>query len=125
MYHSILVARDPSRGLASSLPFAAGLAKGLGAPLTLLTVGPPTGRRQETSQAQAFLQGQIESLADAGLEADFILDSGRPRRQIIARTREDGFDLIVMGTRGRSGLRRGLLGGVTDQISAPPQSRCW
>ena len=116
MYHSILVPLDPSEGLASSLPFAASLAKGLGARLNLLAVVSPTGRRQETSRAQAFLQGQVESLADAGVEADSVVDSGRPGRQIVARAQEGGFDLIVMGTRGRSGLRRGLVGSVTDQI---------
>ena len=116
MYHSILVPLDPSQGLASCLPFAASLAKGLGARLTLLAVVSPTGRKQETSQAQAFLQEQVESLAVAGVESHSVVDSGRPDRQIIARTQQDGFDLIVMGTRGHSGLRRGLLGSVTDQI---------
>ena len=116
MYQSILVPLEPSQGLASSLPFAASLAKGLGARLTLLAVVPPTGRNQETSQAQAFLQGQVESLADAGVEADTVVDSGWPGQQIIARAPEGGFNLIIMGTRGRSGLRRGLLGSVTDQV---------
>ena len=116
MYDTILVPLDPSQGLASSLPFAASLAKGLGARLTLLTVVFPTGRGQETTQAQAFLQGQLDSLVDSGVEADSVVDSGRPGRQIIARAQGDGFGLIIMGTRGRSGLRRGLLGSVTDQV---------
>lgn len=112
MYHSVLVPLDPSQGLASSL------VKGLGARLTSLAVVSPTGRRQETSQAHAFLQGQVESLADAGVEADSVVDSGRPGRQIVARAPEDGFDLIITGTRGRSGLRQGLLGSVTDDVAA-------
>ena len=104
MYHSILVPLDPSQGLASSLPFAASLAKGLGARLTLLAVVSPTWRSRESSLSQTFLQGQVESLAEAGVDADSVVDSGRPGPRIIARVPESGFDLIVMGTRGRSGL---------------------
>jgi nucleotide-binding universal stress UspA family protein len=41
---------------------------------------------------------------------------GEPTREILRLAELDGFDLIVMGTHGRMGLNRFLLGSVAEQV---------
>jgi universal stress protein A len=47
--------------------------------------------------------------------------TGHPATEIVRVARENGMDLIVMGTHGRRGIRRLLMGSVADEVvrSAP------
>jgi nucleotide-binding universal stress UspA family protein len=59
---------------------------------------------------------EIEELATAnGLEVVTRIEEGDPYREILAFAGDD-MDLIVMGTRGRSGIDRYLLGSVTEKV---------
>lgn len=74
----------------------------------------------EQESAQAF--GQVEPLADeAGVELVTDVVEGPPEERIVDYAEEQPIDLIVMGTHGRGGLGRRLLGSVTEQVvrSAP------
>jgi len=42
--------------------------------------------------------------------------SGSPHKQLIDYAERHGIDLIVMGTHGRTGLDRYLLGSVTERV---------
>jgi len=44
------------------------------------------------------------------------VERGEPAEQIVARALDGEFDFIVMATRGNTGLRRMMLGSVTDQV---------
>jgi nucleotide-binding universal stress UspA family protein len=44
------------------------------------------------------------------------VESGRPEEVILAAAREGGFDMIVMGTHGRSGLSHLILGSVAERV---------
>ena len=44
------------------------------------------------------------------------VELGRPDRSIVDRAKTEEFDLIVMATRGKSGLSRLFLGSVTEQV---------
>jgi len=54
--------------------------------------------------------------ADVGLQVDYRLERGDPIAHILRTARETPCDLIVMGTHGRSGLGRLLMGSVAEQI---------
>lgn len=55
--------------------------------------------------------------ADAlGIEITTATISGRPARRIIAYAEENDIDRIVLGTHGRSGLARLLLGSLSERI---------
>jgi nucleotide-binding universal stress UspA family protein len=41
---------------------------------------------------------------------------GRPYEAIIETAREKGVDLIVMGSHGRTGMERLLMGSVTERV---------
>jgi len=41
---------------------------------------------------------------------------GRPSREIVSVAREEGVDCIVMGTHGRAGIDRLILGSVAERV---------
>jgi nucleotide-binding universal stress UspA family protein len=65
-------------------------------------------------------EGQLatlkESAAARGLTADTTVITGRPAHAIVERAREGGFDLIVMGTHGRTGLSHVVMGSVAERV---------
>lgn len=83
-----------------------------------------TGAMQEyaLSVAEARRSTAAESeaaaarLRSAGLEATAEVREGDPAQQIIAGAAQLGAGLIVVGTRGRTGLRRILLGSVGRRV---------
>ncbi len=122
MYKKILVPLDGSEVAASVLPYVGDLAKRLGASVTLFTV-VAAGRRAAgasdtavRAEAEAQARRQAQHLSAAGVTADVLVVTGQPVEQIISRGQSGGFDLIAIGTRGHSGIRRGLLGSVTDGV---------
>jgi nucleotide-binding universal stress UspA family protein len=61
--------------------------------------------------------GEVESLAaDTGLDAETAVAEGSPSKEIIRYAEANGCDLIVMGTHGRGGIDRLLLGSVAEKV---------
>lgn len=59
----------------------------------------------------------IEAAGDvAGVETTTVVRNGTPHEEILEYTRENDVDLIVLGTHGRSGLSRALLGSVAERV---------
>ncbi len=52
----------------------------------------------------------------AGVPARSALRSGVPFKEIVAAATDERADLIVMGTHGRGGINRALLGSVADRV---------
>ena len=69
--------------------------------------------RQEGDMAIKYVTDRAEA---AGLEAEGIIVQGHPAEEIIKYAEENSIDLIVMGTLGKSGLDRFLLGSVADKV---------
>jgi len=60
---------------------------------------------------------RIESLAaDSGVAVETAVVEGSPGREIVAYATDTDCDLIVMGTHGRGGIDRLLLGSVTERV---------
>jgi universal stress protein A len=55
---------------------------------------------------------------DAGVRASDVLVDGRAAERIVHLATERGADLIVMGTHGRTGMRKLLLGSVAERVIA-------
>jgi nucleotide-binding universal stress UspA family protein len=74
-------------------------------------------RRQYERQAHAVLDAELERVrAAGGTVAQAHLRMGRADREIVAVAEEIGAGLIVTGSRGRGGIRRALLGSVSDSV---------
>ena len=54
--------------------------------------------------------------SDSGLQIEHRLERGAPAERIIRVAHETGCDLIVMGTHGRTGLGRMLMGSVAEEV---------
>lgn len=67
-------------------------------------------------QAQEVLARARRLLEHRGLEAECEWRQGSPAGQILDVAREDGTDVIVIGSRGHSGIRGRVLGGITQRI---------
>ena len=119
---------DPSQ---AALHQAADLARFLGAELTVVHVLPPPPTLP--SDVAAVARGPIEPQPDdeeeavleawradaerrAGRAVASRLLVGEPAAQIARLAREEGFDLVVVGTHGRAGLRRAVMGSVAERI---------
>ena len=80
----------------------------------MLAAAPPVqGRKMAESDTHAFMAGA----RDAGIDYDLEIREGNPWREIQAAAAEMPADLVVMGTHGRGGPERFLLGSVAEKLS--------
>lgn len=125
----ILVPHDFSETAERALGFALDLGRRLGARLTILhTYEIATYGFAEAPSVSEELTEQIESAArsaldavqaracKSGLDVTGVLRRGSPWREIIAFAKESKADLVAMGTHGRRGLSRVLLGSVAERV---------
>jgi len=68
-------------------------------------------------QAKALVSKATEMLRGAGLDVTPALQEGDPRSQIIDVAKEWHADLIVLGSHGRKGLNRFLMGSVSEAVA--------
>lgn len=126
----ILVPIDFSDSSVRALRHSVGLVRESGGTLILLYVVPADYGllgigREEYGGLDKSLQREgarrLSSLADThiseGVEATLEVRIGRPAEQIVAAASESKCDLIVMSTRGHSGLDRLLIGSVADRVA--------
>ena len=70
-----------------------------------------------TRRGQGLLDEQVRKIkAAGGSVAQAHLRVGRPEAEITALAEEIGAGLIVVGSRGLGGLRRAMLGSVSDSV---------
>jgi nucleotide-binding universal stress UspA family protein len=81
--------------------------------LTLLSVIPKDVARPE---AEAYLERAKRALRRPGVQVRAESCLGDPASAIVAHAVSDRADLVAMSTHGRSGLRRLLLGSVTEKV---------
>jgi len=131
----ILVPTDLSEGAEEALDYACELAAQFGATIHLLNVisipalgVPELGVAMASSVIDSLIQDNktaLDALAQRKCAKATIgqqlLRTGDARDVIINAAKELGVDLIVMGTHGRRGVSRALLGSVTETVvrSAP------
>jgi nucleotide-binding universal stress UspA family protein len=123
-YHQILVALDGSPDAEAALRHAVTLARDQNARLTLLTVAPPVATPVGAAASappdlldihSKILREATESLPeDIGVTTR--LERGDAAETILRVVREDGQNLIVMGSHGHSRFHRALLGSVSERV---------
>jgi nucleotide-binding universal stress UspA family protein len=65
---------------------------------------------------QDRLREQLNDLRAPGVEVEHRLNEGNPVTEILGAAEEVNADLVVMGTHGRTGLGRLLMGSVAEQV---------
>lgn len=124
MYERILVPTDGSTNAEAAMERAAALATTFDAEVHVLHVIDT--RRYDTSiesaveplreRGEEYIERLVEIAEDADVPFTTAIELGRPAHQILEYVTDHDLDLIVMGTRGRGGLPRRLLGSVTDYV---------
>ncbi len=132
----ILVATDGSEEAKLALSTATDLAKSTNSELHIAYVFPTAVQRpfpnpitarpaevleheleEAMDQAQSFLEREVEQVKGEGVEvADTHLTRGRPDTELVHLSEEIDAGLIVMGSRGLGGVRRALMGSVSDSV---------
>jgi nucleotide-binding universal stress UspA family protein len=130
----ILLATDGSEDAERALATAVNLAKSTDSELHVATVAPGYPSydvrilevaEELRRQAQNILDDQVSKIEQAGGKtAQTHLRMAERQRgiehhpsdEIVRLTEEIGAGLIVMGSRGRGGVRRALMGGVSDSV---------
>lgn len=125
---NILLATDFSSFSDMALPYAAGLARRYDSTLFLLNVVPgvfdvlPCDPRQPSIQAGENLSKLAATKALQGIRHQEFIGRGETARAITEFVQQQKIDLIVLGTHGRKGIGRLLLGSVAEEIFRT--SRC-
>ncbi len=125
-FKNILFTTDFSDAAKIAVPYATALAKRYGAKLYALHVRPPianTGTLPENWRALekiAEMEAQREKFALVhtfeGMQPEIMINEGALWPNIKAAIQENDIVLIVMGTRGRSGIGKFLLGSAAESI---------
>jgi nucleotide-binding universal stress UspA family protein len=119
----ILYATDFSSFSNQAYFHAVSLAQKHGASLTVLFVFHPErvqtpGSTGDLDADRAYWKEQLEQIrpVDTGINVRHVLLEGDPADQIVRHAAEAGMNLIVMGTQGRTGVERQLLGSVAEKV---------
>jgi nucleotide-binding universal stress UspA family protein len=125
----VLIPTDGSDCSLRAAEFGISLAKVLGARIFVIYAIDPVileelARGLEEKEVEKELREKgarylnyVVGLAEKeGLKAEIILAKGEPHDQIVYCAKSKGVDMIVMGTYGRRGTKRILIGSVTERV---------
>jgi nucleotide-binding universal stress UspA family protein len=133
MVTKILVPTDGSEPSILAARYAAYLASKISAKVTLLHVVEPghlpysiarlsdeMNRELETTieeSGKSILRLTQKELVAAGVPVDMVMQKGRPGDVICSLVEEGNYDLIIIGSTGRGGVSRALLGSVSQEVA--------
>ena len=131
-FKSIVVATDGSPYSTAAASEAIGIAKKNGSKLTVISVVPaelatPTDIDFAATQRELLAEKEMqvaeknakavkEAAAKEGVAVQAFVMTGKPADAIIETAREKNADLIVVGSHGRTGLERLLMGSVAERV---------
>lgn len=128
MYDEILIPTDGTSGIKHVTDCALGIAEPSGAQVHTLYVvderaylSVPDDAREQVnfaleSDGHDATRSVAERVIEAGCEAVREVRWGDPSVVIITYALENDIDLIVMGTRGKTGFERYMLGSVAEKV---------
>ncbi|SEQ43706.1 universal stress protein [Natrinema salaciae] len=135
MYERILIPTDGSETAETAVEHALDLAEQYGAEVHALYVVDTNamslslggeqldrieqgqyGEMDEVRERAERATGYVtDRAAERGIDTVEHVSAGRPHSMIANYVDDNGIDLVVMGSHGRSGVRRALLGSVTER----------
>ncbi len=133
MLANILVAVDGSSHAKKALDLAVGLAKTMGSHITIIyVVHARIYLAVQEAGVNTAIQNLIEDLKEygkkvleeakvtaqeAGVQVDTLLVRGFPAEEILKKSEAGKYDMIVIGSRGRTSAKALLLGSISDSVS--------
>ncbi len=111
VYQRILVGTDGSETAGRAVARAVEVARSTGARLTIMTAARPDRGQSVVDAAKAVH-------AESGVEIDTTVVDDDPVSALIDTAKAGGFDLVVVGNKGMTGVSRFFrLGGVPNKLS--------
>jgi len=132
LFSKILAAVDGSPDAKKALDYAISLAKTYGSTLTVMYVVhrrvyvaaeeagfTPTAAliHDMEEQGKKILDEAKRTAQSRGVELDTVLVHGIPAEEILKKAEAEKYDMIVVGSRGRTSVKAFLLGSVSDKVS--------
>lgn len=112
-YKNILVATDGSMHALAALDEAIAIAKQCGSRIIALSAIRDDSELQSHSK---YANEAAEKAKKEGIEAEAITLTGRSFNAIVETAGGRGVDLVVMGTYGKTGLKKVLMGSSTEKV---------
>lgn len=124
----ILFATDGSQGSATAEAYACALAQSWGASLTVMSVLEfPPGMNPDYAVNRLYLDELMKEVTTKlvdlkaravalGISVQSYIATGIPSEEVLAVARAEDADLVVVGTRGKTGLEHVLLGSTAERI---------
>jgi nucleotide-binding universal stress UspA family protein len=127
--HAVLCPIDFSDSSRAALKYAAAVAAHFGTALTLLTVNDPLlveademahgpGRlaADARSELERFYADTFAGDLPSGTTTTFVAATGQPAAEILRESEANHADLIVMSSRGATGVRKLFFGSTTERV---------
>ena len=74
------------------------------------------GYDDAVASGEQLLESAVQTAADESSEIDTVIETGKPSREIVDYAVDEGFDQIVVGSYGRHGVDRVMLGSVSEAV---------
>jgi nucleotide-binding universal stress UspA family protein len=131
LFYRIVVPTDFSGGSEEAWALAQRIAEAVGSEIVLVHVFVEPPSYGEASlpvnsawpvieSARKWVEQELEKWADAardkGISVRTLVRTGSPYQEIVDLVTDERADLVAMGTHGRSGMSRLLLGSVADRV---------
>lgn len=132
MFHNILVPLDGSARAERALPIAAQIARARNSAITLLRIVPNVpdvgaymfpvvgasyaATEREEIEARSYLSDVAKKPVLQGVTVKTLVEFGVPTRVILDTLTKTGVDAVVIGSHGRTGLSRWMLGSVASAV---------
>ena len=132
LFHRIVVPADFSSCAEEAWALAQRVAESLGSEVVLVHVfgalpaygDVPLGHSDATGQAmesaRKWVSDELEKMVararERGLKVRTVMSTGVPHQEIVELATNERADIVIMGTHGRSGLSRMLLGSVAERV---------
>jgi nucleotide-binding universal stress UspA family protein len=123
---NVLFLTDFSTAAGAAIPYAAAIAKRFGAKLYAMHVQTPVVNPMTEPATWAVLEkaAAVETkkqretllLSFTGMQPEVIIEEGSLWQTLKAVVEKNKIDLIVLGTRGRTGVKKFFLGSVAEEI---------
>jgi hypothetical protein len=116
---SILIATDGSRYSDAAASEAIGIAKKCGSSFIVLSVASSDA---EIQSAEDNVKKVVELAEKEGIKTEGITVKGKPYEAIVETAKQKHADLVIVGSHGRTGLDRLLMGSVTERVIGHSES---
>jgi hypothetical protein len=112
----ILLAVDGSRYSDAAASAAISIARYLQAPILAVCAVHSEFKEKRQQEANMIIKRITTLISKKGIIVEGRVLNGRPAEVIVEAAKNQGIDLIVMGSHGRTGLERVLMGSVSDRV---------